>query len=29
VERRGFQAVENHRHFVVFCNRCPLRRVRP
>ena len=28
VERRGFQAVENHRHFVVFCNALPVRRVR-
>ncbi|MFW8633733.1 N-(5'-phosphoribosyl)anthranilate isomerase [Cribrihabitans pelagius] len=26
--RRGFQVVENHRHFVVFCNGCPIRRVR-
>ena len=29
VERRGFQAVENGRHFVVFCNGLPIRRVRP
>jgi hypothetical protein len=28
VERRGFQAVENGRHFVVFCNACPIRRLR-
>ena len=28
VERRGFQAVQNGRHFVVFCNDLPLRRVR-
>lgn len=28
VERRGFQAVENGGHFVVFCNRLPIRRVR-
>ena len=28
VERRGFQAVENGRHFVIFCNRQPIRRVR-
>lgn len=28
VERRGFQAVQNNRHFVVFCNRLPIRRVR-
>ncbi|RFP85758.1 N-(5'-phosphoribosyl)anthranilate isomerase [Rhodobacteraceae bacterium 63075] len=27
VERRGFQVVENGRHFVVFCNRLPIRRV--
>ena len=27
-ERRGFQVVENGRHFVVFCNRAPIRRVR-
>ena len=27
-ERRGFQVVQNHRHFVVFCNRLPIRRVR-
>lgn len=26
--RRGFQVVENHRHFVVFCNSRPIRRVR-
>jgi len=28
LERRGFQAVENGRHFVVFCNGAPIRRVR-
>lgn len=28
VARRGFQAVENGRHFVVFCNPLPIRRVR-
>ncbi len=28
VDRRGFQAVENGRHFVVFCNNAPIRRVR-
>ena len=28
VERRGFQALENGRHFVVFCNDAPIRRVR-
>lgn len=28
VERRGFQAVQNHRHYVVFCNSEPIRRVR-
>ena len=28
VERRGFQAVQNNRHFVVFCNLLPIRRVR-
>ncbi|WP_316296993.1 N-(5'-phosphoribosyl)anthranilate isomerase [Aliisedimentitalea sp. MJ-SS2] len=28
IERRGFQAVQNGRHFVVFCNDLPLRRVR-
>ncbi|MCB1329408.1 MAG: N-(5'-phosphoribosyl)anthranilate isomerase [Maritimibacter sp.] len=27
VERRGFQAVENGRHFIVFCNNDPIRRV--
>lgn len=27
LERRGFQAVENGRHFVIFCNRLPIRRV--
>ncbi len=26
--RRGFQVVENHRHFVIFCNGKPIRRVR-
>lgn len=29
VERRGFQAVQNGRHFVIFCNDLPVRRVRP
>lgn len=29
VERRGFQVIENGRHFVVFCNAMPLRRVVP
>lgn len=28
VEKRGFQAVENGNHFVVFCNEYPIRRVR-
>ncbi|PTX54249.1 hypothetical protein C8N43_3062 [Litoreibacter ponti] len=28
LEARGFQAVENGRHFVVFCNQLPIRRVR-
>lgn len=28
VARRGFQAVENGRHFVIFCNDKPIRRVR-
>jgi len=28
VRRRGFQAVQNGRHFVVFCNCEPIRRVR-
>ena len=28
LERRGFQAVENGRHFVIFCNSLPIRRVR-
>lgn len=28
VESRGYQAVENGRHFVVFCNGAPIRRVR-
>ena len=27
LERRGFQAVENGRHFVIFCNGLPIRRV--
>ena len=27
LERRRFQAVENARHFVIFCNRLPIRRV--
>lgn len=25
--RRGYQVVENGRHFVVFCNAAPIRRV--
>jgi hypothetical protein len=25
IARRGFQAVENNRHFVIFCNRLPIR----
>jgi hypothetical protein len=28
VERRGFQAVQNGRHYVVFCNAWPIRRLR-
>jgi hypothetical protein len=28
VEERGFQAVRNGRHYVVFCNDQPIRRVR-
>lgn len=28
VERRGFQAVENGRHLVIFCNALPIRRAR-
>lgn len=28
LRRRGFQAVENGRHFVIFCNSLPIRRVR-
>lgn len=28
VARRGFQAVENGRHFVIFCNDSPIRRLR-
>lgn len=27
VDRRGFQALENNRHYVVFCNGLPIRRV--
>ncbi|MEL6958199.1 MAG: N-(5'-phosphoribosyl)anthranilate isomerase [Pseudomonadota bacterium] len=27
-ERRGFQAVRNGKHFVIFCNQLPIRRVR-
>ncbi|ABD56505.1 hypothetical protein [Jannaschia sp. CCS1] len=27
-ERRGFQVVQNNRHFVIFCNALPIRRVR-
>ncbi|WP_299968182.1 N-(5'-phosphoribosyl)anthranilate isomerase [uncultured Roseobacter sp.] len=26
--RRGYQAVENNRYFVIFCNRLPITRVR-
>ncbi|KUF11255.1 hypothetical protein [Pseudoponticoccus marisrubri] len=28
LDRKGFQAVENGRHFVIFCNDLPIRRVR-
>ena len=28
IERRGFQVLENGRHFIVFCNDAPIRRVR-
>lgn len=28
VARRGFQAVENGRHYVIFCNAQPIRRLR-
>jgi hypothetical protein len=28
VQRKGFQVVENGRHFVIFCNGHPIRRVR-
>ena len=28
LDRRGFQAVENGRHFVIFCNSLPIRRLR-
>ncbi len=28
VERRGFQAVENGQHFVIFCNAHPIRWLR-
>jgi len=28
LRRRGFQAVENGRHFVIFCNGKPIRPVR-
>lgn len=28
VEERGYQAVENGRHFVIFCNDHPIRRLR-
>ena len=28
VERRGYQVVQNNRHFVIFCNMLPIRRVR-
>jgi hypothetical protein len=27
-DRRGFQVVQNGRHYVVFCNLMPVRRVR-
>ena len=27
-EQRGFQVLENGRHFVVFCNALPIRRAR-
>lgn len=27
MKRRGFQLVENDRHFVVFCNQRPIRRL--
>jgi hypothetical protein len=27
LRRRGYQAVENGRHFVIFCNSLPIRRV--
>lgn len=29
IERRGWQALENGRHFIICCNRQPIRRVRP
>lgn len=29
VERRGWQALENGRHFIVCCNAQPIRRARP
>lgn len=28
VERRGFQAIHNNRHIVIFCNKLPVRRLR-
>lgn len=28
VERRGFQVLQNNRHYVIFCNPDPIRRVR-
>ena len=28
IDRRGWQAVENGRHFVIFCNSLPIRRAR-
>jgi hypothetical protein len=28
VERRGWQALENGRHFIICCNAEPIRRVR-
>ena len=27
VEKHGFQAIENNRHFIIFCNPHPIRRV--
>lgn len=28
IERRGFQAIHNNRHVVIFCNKLPVRRLR-